>query len=72
MAPFLLYYSSCHCGYSHWSAGFITLQGKAFSINVKLSHNKTRPDTRPSVADGPTDRPADGRTKPLIELRVRN
>ena len=55
----------------------------------------TRPDTRPSVADGwagaemrvfplfdsmvtdgptdrPTDRPTDGRTKPLIELRVRN
>ena len=52
---------------------------------------KTRPDTRPSVADGwagaemrvfplfnsittdqPTNRPTDGRTKPLIELRVRN
>ena len=55
----------------------------------------TRPDTRPSVADGwagaemrvfplfdsmvtdrrtdrRTDRPTDGRTKPLIELRVRN
>ena len=51
---------------------------------------KTRPDIRPSVADGwagaemrvfplfnsitdqPTDRPTNGRTKPLIELRVRN
>ena len=56
---------------------------------------RTRPDTRPSVADGwagaemrvfplfnssvtdqptdrPTNQPTDGRTKPLIELRVRN
>ena len=60
-----------------------------------VSHRKTRPDTRPPVADGwagaemrvfprfnssvtdrptdrPTNRPTDGRTKPLIELRVRN
>ena len=70
-------------------------------------YSKTRPDTRPSVADGwagasnlnphhkspthmhkkhlkrsfphfstrvhgPTDQPTDGRTKPLIELCVRN
>ena len=52
---------------------------------------KTRPDTRPPVADGwagaemrvfplfhssvtdrPTNQPTDRRTKPLIELRVRN
>ena len=51
------------------------------------NERKTRPDTRPSVADGwagaemrvfplfdsmVTDGPTDGRTKPLIELRVRN
>ena len=70
------------------------------SNNAKTAWNSTRPDTRPTVADGwagvemqlsatknvlkrsfphfsthvhgPTDRPTDGRTKPLIELRVRN
>ena len=57
-----------------------------FSFNL-CRGRKTRPDTRPSVADGwagaemrvfplfdsmVTDQPTDGRTKPLIELRVRN
>ena len=60
-------------------------------LEVVSSKEETRPDTRPSVADGwagaemrvfplfnssvtdqPTDQPTDGRTKPLIELRVRN
>ena len=69
---------------------------QGIGIFLKASHSlglkKTRPDTRPPVADGwagaemrvfplfdsitstdrPTDRPTDGRTKPLIELRVRN
>ena len=54
---------------------------------LKNSKKVTRPDTQPSVADGwagaemrvlplfdlmVTDGPTDGRTKPLIELRVRN
>ena len=61
------------------------------NLYTEVSNGETRPDTRPSVADGwagaeirvfplfnssvtdqPTDRPTDGRTKPLIELRVRN
>ena len=47
-----------------------------------VTDGKTRPNTRPPVADGWAgadmrvfplfDRPTDGRTKPLIELRVRN
>ena len=56
-------------------------------ITVLLSQNRTRPDTRPPVADGwagvdmrvfplfdsmVTNGRTDGRTKPLIELRVRN
>ena len=67
----------------------------AMSRSVKPQKNKksgfmgkeTRPDTRPSVADGwagvdmrvfplfdsmVMDGRTDGRTKPLIELRVRN
>ena len=57
----------------------------------RRDYKETRPDTRPSVADGRagaemrvfplfdsmvtdgrTDGPTNGRTKPLIELRVRN
>ena len=62
---------------------------KTFSDAENLKNTITRPDTRPSVADGwagaeisvfdscsrtdrPTDGRTDGRTKPLIELRVRN
>ena len=60
-------------------------------LEVVSSKVETRPDTRPSVADGwagaemrvfpifrlvvtdqPTNGRTDGRTKPHIELRVRN
>ena len=57
-------------------------------LNRLESYIQTRPDTRPPVPDGwagaemrvfplfnsitSTDQPTDGRTKPLIELRVRN
>ena len=64
---------------------------QGIGIFLKASHSlglkKTRPDTRPPVADGwagaemrvfplfdsmVTDRPTDGRTKPLIESLVRD
>ena len=61
-------------------------QDRTYGLD-RIKEKKTRPDTRPPVADGwagaemrvfplfdsiITDGRTDGRTKPLIELRVRN
>ena len=94
-----LVHSFARCMYLHFHArlyvnlhacSFVHLYTQIFAFADSLT--RTRPDTRPPVADRwagaemhvftlfnswsrtdqPTDGRMDGRTKPLIELRVRN
>ena len=54
--------------------GGTVAEGKAGAVMQKTARNSTRPDTRPSVADGwaGAEMRVFGRTKPLIELQVSN
>ena len=51
-------------GYTAISCGRVGRGGYARFPTFQLEHD--------GPTDQPTDRPTDGRTKPLIELRVRN
>ena len=60
-------------GYTAISCGRVGRGGNATVRNKKCSKTLISSlfDSCPRT-DGPTDRRTDGRTKPLIELRVRN
>ncbi|MEE3023623.1 MAG: hypothetical protein VX367_13625 [SAR324 cluster bacterium] len=51
-------------GYTATSCGRVGRGGNARFHTFQLDHH--------GPTDQPTDQPTDGRTKPLIELRVRN